>query len=232
VDIAAASFSIYAYQLLKKELEQIEELNFLFTGEVFTNEQAPRDSREFYIPRLNAERSLYGTDFEIKLRNELNQQAIAKECAEWIRRKVTFKSNVSGEHMSPFMAVRNDQSEAAYVPFNNFTTADLGADRGNSAYSVTTKIFAPASRQFIDTFESVWNQPDKIADVTESVLDNITAAYKENSAELIYFTALYNIFSEFLEDLNADFLPNEATGFKNSQIWSKLYDFQKDAVLG
>jgi SNF2 family DNA or RNA helicase len=113
-----------------------------------------------------------------------------------------------------------------------FTTADLGADRGNSAYSVTTKIFAPASKQFIDTFESVWNEADKIADVTESVLENITAAYKENSAELIYFTALYNIFSEFLEDLNADFLPNEATGFKNSQIWSKLYDFQKDAVLG
>jgi len=232
VDIAAASFSIYAYQLLKKELEQVEELNFLFTGEVFTSEKAQRESREFYIPRLNAERSLYGTDFEVKLRNELNQQAIAKECADWIRRKVKFKSNVSGEHMSPFMAVRTDQSEAAYVPFNNFTTADLGADRGNSAYSVTTKIFAPASRQFIDTFESVWNEDGKISDVTASVLENITAAYKENSPELIYFAALYNIFNEFLEDLNADYLPNEATGFKNSVVWSKLYDFQKDAVIG
>jgi SNF2 family DNA or RNA helicase len=232
VDIAAASFSMYAYQLLKKELEQIQELNFLFTGEVFTNENAPRESREFYIPRLNAERSLYGTDFEIKLRNELNQQAIAKECAEWIRSKVSFKSNVSGEHMTPFMAIRNDQTEAAYVPFNNFTTADLGADRGNSAYSVTTKIFAPASKQFIETFDSVWNEDGKLADVTDAVLENITAAYKENSPELIYFTALYNIFSEFLEDLNADFLPNEATGFKNSQIWDKLYDFQKDAVIG
>lgn len=232
VDIAAASFSIYAYQLLKKELEQVDELNFLFTGEVFTSEKAPRESREFYIPRLNAERSLYGTDFEVKLRNELNQQAIAKECADWIRNRVKFKSNISGEHMAPFVAVRNDQSEAAYVPFNNFTTADLGADRGNSAYSVTTKIFAPASRQFIDTFESVWNEDGKLADVTDAVLENITAAYKENSPELIYFTALYNIFSEFLEDLNADFLPNEATGFKNSQIWDKLYDFQRDAVIG
>lgn len=232
VDIAAASFSMYAYQLLKKELENVSELNFLFTGEVFTNENAPRESREFYIPRLNAERSLYGTDFEIKLRNELNQQAIAKECAEWIRNKAKFKSNVSGEHMAPFMAVRTEESEAAYVPFNNFTTADLGADRGNSAYSVTTKIHAPASRQFIDTFDSVWNEDSKLADVTESVLENITAAYKENSPELIYFTALYNIFSEFLEDLNADFLPNEATGFKQSQVWNKLFDFQKDAVIG
>lgn len=232
VDIAAASFSIYAYQLLKKELEQVEELNFLFTGEVFTSEKAQRESREFYIPRLNAERSLYGTDFEVKLRNELNQQAIAKECAEWIRRKVKFKSNVSNENMQPFMALRTDSSEAAYAPFANFTTADLGADRGNNAYSITTKVYAPQARNFIDTFDSVWNSEEKIVDVTQTVLENITAAYKENSPELIYFTALYNIFSEFLEDLNADYLPNEATGFKNSVVWSKLYDFQKDAVIG
>lgn len=232
VNIAAASFSIYAYQLLKKELEQVEELDFLFTGEVFTSEKAQRESREFYIPRLNAERSLYGTDFEIKLRNELNQQAIAKECADWIRNKVKFKSNTSGENMMPFMSVRNGDEELAYSPLMNFTTADLGADRGHNAYSTTTKVYAPQARHFIETFESVWNEEGKLADVTESVLENITAAYKENSPELIYFAALYNIFSEFLEDLNADFLPNEATGFKQSQIWGKLYDFQKDAVIG
>ena len=232
VDIAAASFSIYAYQLLKKELEQVEELNFLFTGEVFTSEKAQRESREFYIPRLNAERSLYGTDFEVKLRNELNQQAIAKECADWIRSKVTFKSNTSGEHMMPFMSVQDSESTAAYTPLMNFTTADLGADRGHNAYSTTTKVYAPQAQHFIDTFESIWNDTDRLADVTESVLENITAAYKENAPELIYFAALYNIFSEFLEDLSADYLPNEATGFKNSVIWSKLYDFQKDAVIG
>ncbi len=232
VDIAAASFSIYAYQLLKHELEQVEELNFLFTGEVFTSEKAQRESREFYIPRLNAERSLYGTDFEVKLRNELNQQAIAKECADWIRRKVKFKSNISGDHMMPFMSVENGDEQAAYTPLMNFTTADLGADRGHNAYSTTTKVYAPQARHFIETFDAVWNEDTRLADVTESVLENITAAYKENSPELIYFAALYNIFSEFLEDLNADFLPNEATGFKNSVVWSKLYDFQKDAVIG
>lgn len=232
LSIAAASFSIYAYQLLKKELEQVEELKFLFTGDIFTKEKVPKESREFYIPRLNAERTLYGTNFEIKLRNELNQQAIAKECAEWIRSKVKFKSNISGEQMSPFLAIRNEDEESVYVPFNNFTTADLGADRGNSAYSVTTKIMAPASRRFVETFYSVWNEDAKLADVTENVLENITAAYKENSPELIYFTALYNIFSEFLEDLNADFLPNEATGYKESKIWNQLYSFQKDAVTG
>ncbi len=232
INIIAASFSIYAYRSLRKELGQIKELNFIFTGAVFTKEKVAREAREFYIPRLNTERSLYGTEFEVKLKNELNQQAIAKECAEWIRSKVTFKSNISGEHMSPFLAIANDQVEVAYTPFNNFTTADLGEDRGKNAYSTTTKLPFPMSRQFFDTFESVWNDEKRLADVTEAVLDNITAAYKENSPELIYFTALYNIFSEFLEDLNADFLPNEATGYKNSKIWNMLYNFQKDAVIG
>lgn len=234
VQIAAASFSIYAYQLLKRELEQISGLDFLFTGEVFTKEKAAREAREFYIPRLKAERTLYGTDFEIKLRNELSQQAIAKECAEWIRRKVKFKSNISGENMMPFLSIENkeEREESAYSPLMNFTTADLGVDRGHNAYSTTVKVYAPQARNFIDTFKSIWNDSRKLTDVTETVLENITAAYKENSPELIYFIALYNIFNEFLEDLNADFLPNEATGFKSSQVWNKLYDFQRDAVIG
>lgn len=68
-------------------------------------------------------------------------------------------------------------------------------------------------------------------DVTDVVLENITTAYNENSPELIYFITLYNVFSEFLEDVSEDVLPNEATGFKNSKIWNMLYDFQKDAAL-
>jgi SNF2 family DNA or RNA helicase len=233
INIAAASFSIYAFEALKKELEKIEELNFLFTGDIFTKEKSDREAREFYIPRLNAERSLYGTDFEVKLRNELNQQAIAKECADWIRRKVKFKSNISGENMNPFLTIETlGQDRLAYTPLNNFTTSDLGEDRGNNAYSTTTRLSSPMSSQFFDTFESVWSQKDKLADVTDAVLDNITAAYEENSPEIIYFTALFNIFNEFLDDLNADYLPNEAIGFKESMIWRKLYDFQRDAVVG
>jgi len=232
VNIAAASFSIYAYESLRSELEEIDELRFLFTNKTFTHETTEKESREFYIPRLQAERSLYGTEFEVKLRNELNQQAVAKECANWIREKVTFKSNTSDDHMNPFMTVDSDSKNIAYTPLNNFTTTDLGEARGNNAYSTTTKLNAPMSQQFFDTFDSVWSDSDRLADVTDAVLENITAAYKENSAELIYFTALYNIFSEFLEDLNADFLPNEATGYKDSKIWSMLYNFQKDAVVG
>ena len=99
LSIAAACFSIYAFQELKAELQNIEELRFIFTSPTFTTKKAKKEKREFYIPRLNRERSLYGTEFEIRLRNELSQKSIAKECADWIRQKVTFKSNVTNENM-------------------------------------------------------------------------------------------------------------------------------------
>ena len=95
VSIAAASFSIYAYEALKTELEKIDELRLIFTSPTFIKDKAKKEKREFYIPKLNRERNLYGTDFEIRLRNQLSQKAIAKECAEWIMRKVKFRSNFS-----------------------------------------------------------------------------------------------------------------------------------------
>jgi len=227
LSIAASCFSIYAFQELKKELQGIEELRFIFTSPTFTTEKAKKEKREFYIPRLNRERSLYGTEFEIKLRNELTQKAIAKECAEWIRQKVTFKSNVSNENMMGFINL----DDKNYMPINGFTTVDLGCERGNNAYNMVQKTEAPFSTAYIDLFESIWNDNAKLQEVTDEVIENITAAYNENSPDFIYFVTLYNIFNEFLEDVSEDNLPNEATGFKESKIWSMLYNFQKDAVL-
>ncbi len=87
------------------------------------------------------------------------------------------------------------------------------------------------SLYYLSLFNDLWNDSLKMQDVTETVLDSITNAYKENAPEFIYFVTLYNILREFLEDLSEDNLPNEATGFKNSCIWNKLYNFQKDACL-
>lgn len=231
VSIAAAYFSIYAYAELKKQLEKVDQVRFLFTSPTFTTEKDKKEKREFYIPKMNREHNLYGTEFEIKLRNEMTQKAIAKECAEWIKQKVTFKSDNTGEAMMGFMNVENSNDKLAYYPITGFTTVDLGCDRGNNRYNYVNKFESPFSSQYISLFESIWNDNSKLEDVTDTVLESISSAYNENDPEFIYFIALYNIFNEFLEDISEDELPNEATGFKESKIWNLLYDFQKDAVL-
>ena len=231
ISIAAACFSMYAYKELKKQLESVEECRFIFTSPTFVTEKAEKQKREFYIPRLNRENSLYGTEFEIKLRNEMTQKAIAKECADWIKRKVTFKSNTTGENMLGFVTVENKQNQVVYTPINGFTTVDIGCERGNNSYNMINRIEAPDATSYLQLFETLWNDKDKLQDVTDVVIQNITTAYNENSPEFIYFMALYHVFSEFLDDISEDELPNEATGFKQSKIWNLLYDFQKDAVL-
>ena len=227
LSIAASCFSIYAFQELKEALKDIKELRFIFTSPTFTTEKTPKQQREFYIPRLDRERTLYGSEFEVKLRNELTQKAIARECAEWIRQKVCFKSNRTNEQMMGFINL----DDTSYSPINGFTTVDLGCEKGNTAYTMIQKSEAPFSKAYIDLFNQIWNDNSRLQVVTEEVIDSISNAYKENAPEFLYFVALYNIFNEFLEDISDDELPNEATGFKNSAIWNKLYNFQKDAAL-
>jgi len=231
VSVAAAYFSMYAYEELKKQLEGIEAFRFIFTSPTFVKERTEKQKREFYIPRLSRESSLYGTEFEIKLRNEMTQRAIAKECAEWIRKKAKFKSNVSSENMASFMTVDTGEKQMAYTPIGGFTTVDIGCERGNNSYNFVNRMGGSLAQQYMQLFENLWDEQEKMQDVTENVIENISTAYIENSPEFIYFMMLYHVFSEFLDDLSEDELPNEATGFKQSKIWSMLYDFQRDAVL-
>jgi SNF2 family DNA or RNA helicase len=233
LSIAAASFSMYAFAELKEQLEQIDSLRFIFTEPTFTADKPKKEKREFYIPRLNRERSVCGSDFEVKLRNELTLKAISKECADWIRQKVQFKSNTNEQTMQGFIEVENPSKEysSVYSPVADFTTVELGNGRGKNLFSITTQLDYPMTEGFLAAFNSLWSDKDQLQNVTDEVLETISTAYSENSPDVIYFVTLYNIFSEFLDDVSEDVLPNEATGFKNSAIWNMLYDFQKDAAL-
>lgn len=234
--IAASCFSIYAYEALKKELEKVESLEFIFTSPSFIPEDELKDQfkkelREFFIPKLGRERTLYGSEFEVALRNQLTQRAIAKECANWIRKKVTFKSNRSNNSIQPFIYNKNNADEFVYTPVSGFTAADFG-------YQTKTDISFPMrmqgsqiTKQFLDTFNQLWKDQEALEDVTDIVCRHIESVYEENSPEHIYFIILYNIFSEFLDDLDEDFMPNDKTGYKETLIWQKLFNFQHDAAV-
>ncbi|MFD4792935.1 helicase-related protein [Streptomyces anulatus] len=234
VRIAASTFSIFAFEALSKELEHVSELEFIFTSPSFVTEQVTdklrKERREFFIPAGQAESSLYGSEFEIRLRNKLTQRAVAKECADWVRRKVTFRSNATGNPMQSLAAVDDG---TAYFPIQGFTTADLGYERGPAVSNMVTKFEgSQEARNFLDLFDQIWHNPDQLDDVTDAVHDHIASAYAENSPARIYFLILYNLFADFLEEINEDVLPNDRTGYLDTKVWNSLYNFQRDAATG
>ena len=235
--VAASCFSIYAYEALKAELEKIEELSFIFTAPAFVADEVTdkirRERREFHIPKLDRERSLYGSEFEIQLRNKLTQRAIAKECAEWLQRKEKSRSNRSKAPMQQFACVQSADASAAYLPLHGFTAVDLGYQQGNAVSNLVNKMDEPSfTTTYLSLFEQIWNDPEKLEDVTAQICDHIASVYQENSPESIYFLMLYNIFNEFLDHIDEDVLPNDRTGYQDTLIWNKLFNYQKDAATG
>ncbi|MGK7221668.1 helicase-related protein [Kocuria flava] len=232
--VAASTFSIFAFEALKEELTDLDSLEFIFTSPTLVaneaTDRARKERREFFIPQARRESSLYGSEFEIRLRNKLNQRAIARECAEWIKSKVTFKSNKTGGHMQQFAVV---DDTTAYMPLHGFTSADLGYEKGDAVSYLVNKLDdTPMTAAYLQTFDQIWNSPQQVEDVTELIHEHISSVYAENSPERIYFLILYNLFAEFLEDISEDVLPNDLTGYKDTEVWNRLYNFQRDAATG
>ena len=235
--IAASCFSIYAFEALKCEFESLESLEFIFTSPTFVpgdvTDAAKKERREFHIPKTERERGFYGSEFEVLLKNKLTQRAIAKECADWMRRKATFRSNRGKAPMQQFASVQAIESTAVYMPLHGFTAVDLGYQQGDAVSNIVNKFDEPANTGiFLNLFDQIWNDSEKLEDVTARLCEHIASVYQENAPERIYFLMLYNIFNEFLEDLNEDVLPNDRTGYQDSLIWQKLFNFQRDAATG
>jgi hypothetical protein len=130
-------------------------------------------------PRANRERSLYGSEFEIQLRNKLTQRAIARECAEWMRRKARFRSNKTKSSMQQFACIQGPGQEAAYMPLHGFTAVDLGYQQGNAVSNIVNRIDETAfTSTYLQLFDQIWSDPTKLEDVTDAICDHIASVYE------------------------------------------------------
>lgn len=235
--IAAACFSIYAFDALKSELGRLKEFEFIFTSSTFIPNGAvdriKKERREFFIPLARPEGALSGSEFEIQLRNKMTQRAVARECAEWIRKRARFKSNATAAPMQQFAHIQRSGTETAYMPLSGFTAVDLGYQRGDAVSSYTQVMDEPQFAQtYLNLFDQIWHDQEKLRDVTAEVLEHIESVYQENPAERVYFLILYNLFSDFLSEIDEDVLPKDKTGYLESLVWQKLFNYQRDAAVG
>lgn len=231
LSVVSAYFTIYAFDKLKSSLKGIDSLRFLFVEPTFTKEK--EEIREFYIHKLDRERRLSGSQYEIRLRNELTQSQIARECADWIRTKTEFRSlKKSDASRARAIHVQNTDSDFVVQGTLDFTSTGLGFTNSNKLEMNMYSDEQDATREMLSWFNEIWDNKGMVEDVKDEVLKSIENIYKENTPESIYFITLYNLFKDYLGDLTEEAIIKSRTGFKDTLTWNKLYKFQKDGVMG
>ncbi|MCJ0542736.1 SNF2-related protein [Enterococcus cecorum] len=231
LSIISAYFTIYAYAELKKELSKIENMRFIFTEPTFVHKEQEL-IREYYIER-NPEKKISGNEFEIKLRNEMKQAAIAKECAQWLEKKAEIKSLRQANPAQPRLVyIENPEDSVSINGTVDFTSDGLGITPSNRLDSNMCLYGKDYTISFLQAFNELWEDDTAVQDVKDKVLEQMKVLYKENTPEFIYFVTLYNIFNNYLDELTEDNIVKSRTGFKETLVWNKLYKFQKDGVMG
>lgn len=229
VSTISAYFTMYAYSALKKELDKIDEMRFIFTTPSFSKNK-DKEAREYEIVNNN----IFGNEFELKLRNEMTQSAVAKDCAKWLKDKVEIKSFKEPNVAQPRMIHVHNKSEEDIVINGSvdFTTDGLGITGSNRADFNNFM----AGEEFTDSqllsFDTLWNNEMVLTDVKDKLLKQMEVMYEENSGEFIYFKSLYHIFYNYLDELDEDNIVKKGNKLKETKIWNILYQFQQDAVIG
>lgn len=230
VSILSAYFTIYAFDALKKELSKVNHVKFLFSEPSFTNSphEVKRDGGQ-----LKREKKLAGFEDEAGLRNQLTQSKIAKECAQWLQEKAMVKSF---KHPVQTMGIINVQNTtaASFTLFGNsdFRSSSMGFTYSNEAVLTNYTDDKNMTNQYLEWFNSYWNDHEKLEDVKYELLNQLEMLYKDHEPEFIYFVTLYHIFKDYLNELDEDTIVKSKTGFHETDIWNKLYKFQRDGVLG
>ena len=232
--VASATFSLFAYYAIKDELDKLSEFKFLFTKPTFYKlGQEVKRQYKLQLQEIENNPKFDGNNFEIQLRNKMISTRTANQVTKWINEKATFKTLVDDYSISKQLLVHNNKINLFSQSDIDFTADGLGLTSSNrlGSYFVLAGVDELVENSLVE-FDAIWNDETKVKDVTENVLEQIKLIYKENSPEWLYFVTLYNIFSDELDNLSEDNVIKEGTNFKETVVWNKLFEFQKDGVLG
>jgi superfamily II DNA or RNA helicase len=224
LSVISGLFSIYGFESLRKELHQIEGLRLVLSQIAVVN----NSSINIHFPQL------VGDHFELRFKNQLNQAQIAKECASWFKEKAEIRmaTNPVALTQNLFHVQEPDGKAVAIQGSSGFTSTGLGYAESDRYHMNMCALDTESTTALLEWFETIWNDPSALGDAKELLLNQLDNLIKDQSPEFIYFLTLYNIFKDFLDEIDEENIIKSKTGFKETLVWNKLYKFQRDGVLG
>ena len=225
--VMAAHFTLYAFEELKDELSKLDEFRFLFTQPTFIE-------NKFHKEQIKQnEQKIFGLDEEISYQMNLNQAYVAREFSKWLKKKGEVKSFVSKNMNDSLYYVESNNAEDICLKGPSaFSAPGLGYVNSESVMLNQMIVESKFNQQIKNQIDYIWNDEKMVKDVKADVLKKLECLYEDHSPEFLYFVTLYNIFKTFLEENEQGEVIQSATGFKNTVVWNKLYNFQRDGVVG
>ena len=225
--VMAAHFTLYAFEELKDELSKLDEFRFLFTQPTFIE-------NKFHKEQIKQnEQKIFGLDEEISYQMNLNQAYVAREFSKWLKKKGKVKSFVSKNMNDSLYYVESNNAEDICLKGPSaFSAPGLGYVNSESVMLNQMIVESKFNQQIKNQIDYIWNDEKMVKDVKADVLKKLECLYEDHSPEFLYFVTLYNIFKTFLEENEQGEVIQSATGFKNTVVWNKLYNFQRDGVVG
>lgn len=222
LSVISGLFSIYGFESLKNELKGLDKFRLILAQE------PANDLPESRIA------SLAGDEFELRFRNRLDQNRIAKECAKWLSEKADIRiaKNPRAFGQNLLLAQGKDGGAIGIQGSSGFTSTGFGYSESNRFHMNMCAKDAPSTQAMLEWFETIWNDPAAVEDAKAMLLERLETLVTDQTPEFIYFLTLYNIFKDFLEDIDEENIIKSKTGFKDTIVWNKLYKFQRDGVLG
>ncbi|HAB15903.1 MAG TPA: ATP-dependent helicase, partial [Verrucomicrobiales bacterium] len=221
--LVSAYFTIFAYDALKDCLDSIGHLKFLFGEPSFINRLDPdKTKKKSFI--LAAE--------GLELSKRLQQKRVARECADWIQRKVEIRT-VRQSNLLHGKMVHIDTAgvEEAILGSSNFTVRGLGLGKGNNNIELNLIVDSKRDRQDLKRwFDDLWNNEKLVEDVKQEVLLYLRKLYANHSPQFIYYLTLFHLFRDYL-DGTRDIDENlRRVALPDTHIWRTLFSFQKDGA--
>jgi len=223
LSIVSAYFTIYAFDALKTQLGQIEHLDFLFGEPSFVNRLDPdkTEKKAFLID-----------DDGLHLTNQLQQKRVARECAEWIERKVDIKTVRQSNLLHGKMYhIANGGVEDAIMGSSNFTVRGLGLGATGNNIELNLVVDSNRDRQKLKQwFSEIWNDEALVKDVKDDVVQYLQKLYANQSPQFIYYLTLFHLFRDYLDgDRDIDEALRRLA-LPDTDIWKALFSFQKDGA--
>ena len=228
LSITASYFTLYAFQELKEELSKIDSLRFIYTEPTFVK----NDNKTIMKKIKENENKLFGVEEELKGRCTLNQSYIARELAKWLKKKVEIKTLKNTKMNGALCHIDSGGKSVSITGATSLSGPSLGYINSKPMYLNIYTDDNELNSTLKSKFNEIWNNEDLLKDVKKDILNKIKYLYKDNSPEFLYFITLYNIFKDFLEENDNKEVIKSRTGFKDTEVWNRLYNFQKDGVVG